>query len=97
MKLEKKIASLSKYGIDENNPKDATPSSILKVITFTVEQDYTMVIREDASVEEVLQKFKDGEYNHLEPQLLTSRLYESNIKVNESYEWGGANGQEETA
>lgn len=89
---------LNKYGIDHGkNPEGIAPAAVLKVISFTVEQDYTIVVRDEASTEEVLQKFKDGEYNHLEPQLLTSRLYESNIKVNESYEWGGANGQEETA
>lgn len=89
---------LTKYGIDsEKNPENIAPSSVLKIISFTVEQDYTIVVRDEAPTEEVLQKFKDGAYNDLEPQLLTSRLYESNIKVNESYEWGGANGQEETA
>jgi hypothetical protein len=81
---------LSKYGVDiEGNLDSIKPSKVLKVISFTVESDYNVVIDEDITSEEVLEKFKSGGYQDSDMTFLTSRIYDSTIKVTEAYEWGG--------
>ena len=86
--------SLSQYGIDEDNPADIKPAATIKAITFTVETDYSLQLYSDLPDEEIIKNFIDGKYADIEPVELTKRIYDSSIKVNNVYLWGGhANGE----
>lgn len=78
---------MSKYGIDANNMAGLRPKSITKVITFTQERDFKIEVNEDISDEELVQNFKDGLYSEQDAQVLTTRVIEASIKINESYGW----------
>lgn len=81
------------YGIDaEKNPEGIKPSKVLKVISFTVETDYAIVIEDGQLNSTIIDNFKDGKYNDIDATIITSRVMEDSIVVKESYYWGGSDG-----